>query len=102
MSDLNEIKTRKRALVFAMQTLFLLLFSGVICHGQSAGGTLAGIVRDGSGAVLPGAIIRLTNGQSQQSLQTTTDADGAFRFPGLPPGRYQVETTLTGFARNVL
>jgi protocatechuate 3,4-dioxygenase beta subunit len=57
--------------------------------GQTA--TLAGTVTDSTGAVLPGATVTV----SSESLiggsrTTTTDANGNYRFPALPPGRYVV------------
>ncbi len=79
--------------------LFVLLFASG-SPAQSTNGMLEGIVQDGSGGVLPGATIRVQNEDTKQTLQTVTDAEGRFRLLSLPFGKYQVETTLTGFAKN--
>ncbi|HET7219525.1 MAG TPA: carboxypeptidase-like regulatory domain-containing protein [Vicinamibacterales bacterium] len=64
---------------------------------QEQRGSIEGIVRDSSGGVLPGATIEARS-PSMAGLQTTvTDTGGLYRFPALPPGRYEVSATLQGF-----
>jgi len=64
---------------------------------QEQRGSIEGIVRDGSGAVLPGATIEARS-PSMAGVQTTvTDDKGGYRFPALPPGRYEISATLQGF-----
>ncbi|MDO8834780.1 MAG: TonB-dependent receptor, partial [Vicinamibacterales bacterium] len=55
--------------------------------------TLEGTVRDQTGAVLPGASVILM----PLRLETTSDADGRFRFDGLEPGHYYIRGELAGF-----
>ena len=64
---------------------------------------IAGVVVDSTGAVLPGADVRLTGASGAPILaSTTTGADGTFAFSGLRPGRYRVRAALNGFeARTV-
>jgi hypothetical protein len=69
---------------------------------QDIRGALEGVVRDASGAVLPGATVdaQSTNGPV---TSTTTDAAGNYRFPSLAPGNYKVTANLQGFvAREVV
>jgi hypothetical protein len=65
---------------------------------QTAGSsTLAGTVRDSSGAAVPDAAIELTD--VARGLQRTTQAngEGAFLFPAITPGAYQLRVSKQGF-----
>jgi hypothetical protein len=67
-------------------------------YSQSAtSGALAGTVRDAAGAAVPNAEVTLNNPATNQSLDTTTGADGAYRFSMLPPGTYEVRFHSSGF-----
>jgi hypothetical protein len=48
----------------------------------------AGVVRDGSGAVVAGAKVTLTRTSTNAVLTRTTDGSGAFQFLELPPDTY--------------
>jgi hypothetical protein len=63
---------------------------------QEQRGSIEGIVKDSSGAVLPGATVEAKSPGSGV-LSTTSDATGNFRFPSLLPGVYEVSATLSGF-----
>jgi hypothetical protein len=82
----------QRALVFAV---VLLSLAGP-AFSQSQTGNLFGTVTGTDGAPLPGVTVTLTGGGAP-SVQVT-DELGRFRFPGLPPASYTVETQLEGFA----
>jgi hypothetical protein len=61
--------------------------------------SLAGTVRDTSGAVLPGVTIEASSPALITKVRTgVTDETGQYRIPDLPPGTYKVTFTLTGFA----
>src|SRR5262249_27057603 len=67
-------------------------------RAQSAGtGALTGIVKDPTGAVIPGVTITLTSADTNQSRVTLTSEDGSYRFALLPPGNYGVRFTIAGF-----
>ncbi|HEV8346504.1 MAG TPA: TonB-dependent receptor [Vicinamibacterales bacterium] len=59
-------------------------------------GTIEGVVKDTSGAVLPGVTIEAKSAAGA-ALSTVSDATGTFRFPSVQPGVYQVSATLAGF-----
>ncbi|HEY7189625.1 MAG TPA: carboxypeptidase regulatory-like domain-containing protein [Vicinamibacterales bacterium] len=60
--------------------------------------SLAGTVRDTSGAVLPGVTIEASSPALITKVRTgVTDESGQYRIPDLPPGTYKVTFTLTGF-----
>src|SRR5216683_1414856 len=60
--------------------------------------SITGIVRDTSGAVLPGVTVEATSPVLIERVRTaTTDGTGQFRIVDLRPGAYVVTFTLTGF-----
>lgn len=64
---------------------------------QSTTGSILGDVEDLSGAVLPGATVRVTNNATGATRETLTNEVGAFRFSGLPPAEYSVTVEFPGF-----
>src|SRR5215510_13389208 len=65
-------------------------------YAQSA---LAGVVKDSSGAVLPGVTVEAASPVLLEKTRTAvTDGTGQYRIPDLPPGIYDVTFTLTGFS----
>lgn len=61
------------------------------------GATLAGVVTDVTGAVLPGAQIVSRQLSTGATRQATSGEDGRFTIAGLPPGNYEVRSELQGF-----
>jgi iron complex outermembrane receptor protein len=59
-------------------------------------GAIAGIVRDGSGATIPGVTVRIIAESAATGTDLVTDAQGAFSA-ATAPGRYRVEAALDGF-----
>jgi hypothetical protein len=43
-------------------------------------------VKDSSGALVPEAIVTLTNRETNQTTQVTASGEGFYRFSSLPPG----------------
>jgi hypothetical protein len=76
--------------------IFLLLLLGAILAGspafaQQSAGSIAGVVRDGSGAVLPGVQVEASSPALIEKVRTaTTDQDCAYRIVDLRPGTYSV------------
>ncbi len=62
-----------------------------------ATGSIAGIVTDESGAVLPGVAVEVTNIATGQLRTAVTGADGYYTLRLVQPGSYDVKVTLTGF-----
>ncbi len=61
--------------------------------------SLAGTVRDTSGAVLPGVTVEASSPALITKVRSgVTDEAGQYRIPDLPPGSYKVTFTLPGFA----
>ncbi len=83
-----------------MTVLAVALFlMSAIAHAsaQVTTSTLVGIVRDASGAVIPGANVVATHDGTGVSREGVTDANGEFVFSALPNGPYSVRVELTGF-----
>jgi hypothetical protein len=75
-----------------------LLPPGVAAQGTSAG-TITGVVKDTSGAVLPGVTVEAASPALIEKVRTAvTDASGEYRIAELRPGVYSVTFTLPGFS----
>jgi outer membrane receptor protein involved in Fe transport len=59
---------------------------------------ITGLVKDASGAIIPGATVTARNVETGLSRVAVTDGTGEFRLPSLPPGKYSVATELSGFS----
>ena len=64
---------------------------------QSVDTAITGIVRDVSGAAIPGATIHVVNETTRAAVDATTNEQGTYKTGPLTAGRYRVETSLTGF-----
>ena len=71
-------------------------FSSTPAFSQPA---VAGIVRDSSGAILPGVSVEASSPVLiEKSRTVVTDGTGQYRIVDLKPGTYSVTFTLSGFA----
>ena len=73
-------------------------------HDRGAFGARAevtGTVTDASGAVIPGATVKLHLMSSTDTRTTHSNATGQYAFTGIPAGRYQVEISSPGFEQLV-
>src|SRR5687767_14075506 len=58
---------------------------------------VSGVVRDSSGGALPGADVTLTKIDTGAVRTVIAGTDGAYVFPNLPVGPYQLKVALQGF-----
>ena len=65
---------------------------------QSDQGAVAGVIRDETGAVLPGATITVRNLETEISNSAVSDMQGRFEFLLLPAGDYELQAILPGFS----
>jgi hypothetical protein len=75
----------------------LLIFLGCTASLAQFSSSVQGTVRDSSGAVLPGASVRLRDLATDIVSQSTTTVGGFYRFNSLPIGRYSVTVDAKGF-----
>ena len=76
------------------------LASGLV-FGQSFSAALSGVVRDTTGAVLPGVSITAKNTESGLTRMVLTNETGAYTMPSLPVGAYEVAAELAGFKQQL-
>jgi hypothetical protein len=84
-------------------TWIMLLCLAVLClaampaHAQYSSGIEATIV-DQNGAVIPSAQVMLTNQETHVQQTAVANGQGLVQITHLPPGRYQITVTATGFS----
>lgn len=81
--------------LFAIPALMLIFGAQVL--GQSGAGSISGTVKDTNGAVVPGATVTLVNAASNATQTVTSNDDGSFISPQMPPATYTVTAEKTGF-----
>ncbi len=86
---------RRQGYVCAL--LAVLLFGATTAAAQETRGSIEGIVKDTSGAVLPGVTVEARSPALVGVATATSDTNGMFRFPALAPGVYEVTAHLAGF-----
>lgn len=69
---------------------------------QNPGGTLTGSVQDTTGALIPGAAVRLTNSMTGEIRNILTNESGKFEVTNLPAGTYSTTTTLPKFQTGII
>ncbi len=80
----------------AALTIMFLLALAVPAVAQDQG-RLVGTVSDDSGAVIPGAALKLVNQRTGVEASAESNANGAFTFPYLAPGLYALAVEYEGF-----
>jgi high affinity Mn2+ porin len=59
-------------------------------------GGVRGVVRNPTGAAVSGATVKATHAESSAQFTATTDAQGAYAFPALPVGKYELTVESAG------
>src|SRR5438132_14334316 len=90
-----------------VRSLFVALFLvGLACATANAQGSffssITGTVVDTSGAVIPGADVRVKNNDTGAEFSAVTGSDGGFNVPSIPAGTYAVTISLQGFKTIIL
>ncbi|HEV2802964.1 MAG TPA: TonB-dependent receptor [Pyrinomonadaceae bacterium] len=82
----------------------LLIFLLACCADSFAQGTttVRGTVVDPQGAGVAGATITLSNPEKNFVRTQTTNEDGGYTFPLIPPGNYRLEAEAAGFKKAVI
>jgi hypothetical protein len=87
----------REAIRSALLTMMMVAIGAAAANAQTLG-TIAGSVKDASGAVLPGVTVEASSPALIEKVRTVvTDGTGLYRLVNLPPGSYTVTFTLPGF-----
>jgi hypothetical protein len=82
----------------AAASICAVLIAGSIALGQtSTTGALRGTISDSTGAVIPGAIVTVTDLKTNEKRVLTAASNGTFTASLLTPGNYRVDVTAPGF-----
>jgi hypothetical protein len=84
---------RYLTVLFALATILLAV--GSAFAGVTA--SISGTVKDSTGAVLVGAVVTATNKATGVAQTVSSNGEGAYTFPALPPGQYDLEVKQKGF-----
>src|SRR5262245_18520824 len=82
------------------QSLFavlMILFAAHVVHAQGTKGTITGVVKDNSGAVVPGASVKVVSDSTGALENIQTYSDGVYISPPLTAGTYRVVVSAAGF-----
>lgn len=85
----------RRIGVFAVVFVFSLFAAA--SFAQNATTSLRGVVKDPTGAFVPGATITLSNGATGQVLKTTSGASGDYQLQQISPATYLITVVAPGF-----
>ena len=82
--------------------LFLSACLTILVPSLASAQSLAGTVRDTSGAVLPGVTVEAASPALIEKVRTAvSDGNGQYQIVNLPPGTYRITFALAGFATMV-
>src|ERR1700739_2712270 len=74
----------------------VLVLAGVSLLGQTLG-DITGQVADPSGAGVPNSVVTLSNPSTNAVRQASTNEQGLYSFPSVPPGTYTLKVEHPGF-----
>jgi len=81
--------------------LILLSAATSTAWGQESRGSITGTVTDAQSAVVPGAIVTITNTDTNVTARLTTNVIGYFEINLLNPGRYALSAEAAGFKKSL-
>lgn len=85
----------------SLTLLFALIFSNHLLQAQTFYGSISGVVKDPSGAVVPGVAVTVREASTTTAYKSVTNNSGSYRVSFLKPGSYTVRFEKNGFAQYV-
>jgi Carboxypeptidase regulatory-like domain len=79
--------------------LFLMLACAWQAWPQSSTGSVRGTVRDQSEAIVPNAVVTLTNSATNATSKSMTNESGSYVFPAVIPGDYSLRIESAGLQK---
>ena len=87
-----------RRLLLMCAVMIAVLLSQPAAVWAQSGSSIAGVVKDTTGAVMPGVTVEAASASLIEKVRTAvTDSAGQYKIVNLVPGTYSVTFTLTGF-----
>lgn len=90
----------KKLWLFAVAVLTLCALMNT-AYAQLGTANLTGTVKDDKGEPLPGVSVSAKNMDTGLERSDVTDDNGTYRIPSLPPGKYDITASITGFATQI-
>src|SRR5450759_2717061 len=90
-------RNAKQALSFVVFVMSAALSCGHLYAQMSVTGAVSGTIMDASGAVAPGATVKLTSETTRQARETKSDNEGLFSFTAVPRDSYTLKVERAGF-----
>src|SRR5947199_100638 len=83
--------------------ILVLIASGTnwLVFAQTATATIVGVVKDTSGALIPGVSITVKHTDTGQTRTAISTDSGSYNVPLLPVGAYEISTMMPGFKQQV-
>src|SRR5215475_7980002 len=88
----------RRTASHLLSILLLTAFVVAPNYAQVPTGALAGAITDATGAVVPNAVVTLTNKETGATRTVETNSEGFYSAPSLPAGEYEVKVVAKGFS----
>ena len=95
------MKNKSRSVIRVLGGV-MLLFAWAVTSPAQTQGEITGLVTDPSGAVVSGASVTVTNKATGAARKVTTNSEGIYLFPSLPPGLYELRVEQSGFKTSQL
>ncbi len=83
----------------AVSIAIALVLTMAICQAQDITGTITGVVKDNTGAVVPNSKVTVINTGTQAHFDFVSDSDGVYTARAIPIGVYEVQVSSQGFKR---
>jgi hypothetical protein len=104
MMNMPHTTSPTRTVPFYFRFLLLFVLSAslsVTALAQLTVGHVTGVIKDSSGAIVPGATVTLTNEATGISAKVTSTSDGDYTFEQVNPGSYSLSVNAPGFQSEV-
>src|SRR5213594_1665975 len=86
---------------WGLQIVALIILGSGLGFAQTSTATILGVVRDASGALVPGVSIAIKHTESGLTRTVVSSERGSYNVPLLPVGTYEITTTMPGFKQQV-
>src|SRR2546427_1928473 len=86
---------------FVTAIVALIALGTCLIFAQTSTATILGVVKDTSGALVPGVSITVKHSESGLTRTVVSGERGSYTVPLLPVGAYEITTTMPGFKQVV-